>query len=184
MLWAREKFFQLEKNRWCAPHKALPSVEGVSDLALPVVIVSDEAGASRALVCNAAPLLACPVDLQSEKTLFRFGECMKTTQPFCLVQLALLSGATAGRNPSLRAERALFMSVLELCRRVAHACGLYRAAKGLLASNSQDGGQARHQWMSDPSGRFEMTALARRYYSPITNIMQGKSNFKTCTSSH
>ncbi len=37
------------------------------DLALPVVIVRYKAGASRALVRNAAPLLARSVDLQAVK---------------------------------------------------------------------------------------------------------------------
>ena len=49
-----------------APHKAVASVEGVADLGLPVVVVRDEPGPARALVGDAPPLLARPVDLPAQ----------------------------------------------------------------------------------------------------------------------
>lgn len=47
-----------------APDKAIAGVQRVSDLALPVIVVCDEAGAARALVGYAATQLASPVYLR------------------------------------------------------------------------------------------------------------------------
>lgn len=38
----------------------------MSNLALPMLVVSDEPGAARALVCNATPRLTCPVNLHGD----------------------------------------------------------------------------------------------------------------------
>jgi hypothetical protein len=56
---------------WGLPDKAIAGVQGVTDLALPVVVMGDEAGATRSLVRNAASLLARPVDLWLPSTVYR-----------------------------------------------------------------------------------------------------------------
>ena len=48
-----------------APHKTVAGIERVPNLALPVVVVCDEARAPRALVSDAAALLACAVYLRA-----------------------------------------------------------------------------------------------------------------------
>ena len=61
-----------------SPDEPIARVERMSDLAFPVVVVGDEAGAARALVGDAPLLLASPVDLQRAGT---GGHDMALTPP-------------------------------------------------------------------------------------------------------
>jgi hypothetical protein len=49
------------------PLKAVGRVQRMPDLALPVVVVRDEPGAARPLICDASPLLTGIVDLHKEQ---------------------------------------------------------------------------------------------------------------------
>ena len=57
----------LETAALASPGKALAGVQGMPDLALPVVVLGDQPGAAGALVGDATPALACPVYLHMRR---------------------------------------------------------------------------------------------------------------------